>query len=270
LELNPRESSSPTDIGDTYLSLRRWSEAKRALTRALALDPHNINAGFHLAQTYINSTGDIPRARQAWDGIPDDKTGFSPYGIVISQMVSETVYLDVLERRFADALKVWDTVPTNTLDARLRRLEGRVGIQLLAGQSAAAKSEAEQARALLEARLAERAPEDRTSLSESAWVYVCLGRNDDALRIAREVAESMPIEKDAIVGAFFLTGLAQIEAHTGQSEQAIETLRQLLTMPAGEYISVARLKIDPVWDPIRNNPEFQKLLSEPEPQTVYK
>jgi hypothetical protein len=188
----------------------------------------------------------------------------------MSQMTSETVYLDVLERRFADALKVWDTVPTNTPDARLRQLDARIGIHMLAGQNGAAKSEAEQARPLLEARLAERAPEDRTSLSESAWVYVCLGRNADALRIAREATEGMPIEKDALVGTYFLTGLAQIEAHTGQAKEAMKRLRQLLTIPAGEYISVARLKIDPVWDPIRNNPEFEKLLSEPEPETVYK
>ena len=80
----------------------------------------------------------------------------------------------------------------------------------------------------------------------------------------------MPIEKDAILGVNFLVGLAQIEAHTGQSERAVKLLRQLLTMPAGDYISVARLKIDPVWDPIRNNPDFQKLLSEPESKTIYK
>jgi tetratricopeptide (TPR) repeat protein len=270
LELNPRDSLTHTDIGGTYLMLRRWSEAERALTRGLALDPHNINAGYHLAQTYVNSTGDISRARQAWEGIPDNKTVFSAYGIVISQTISETVYLDVLERRFADALKVWDTVPTNTPDARLRQLDARIGIQMLAGQNGAAKSEAEQARPLLEARLAERAPGDRTSLTESAWVYVCLGRNDEALRIAREAIEATPIEKDALVGTYFLTGLAQIEAHTGQSEEAVKLLRQLLIIPAGEYISVARLKIDPVWDPIRNDPGFQKLLSEPEPETIYK
>jgi adenylate cyclase len=269
LELNPRESFSSTDIGDTYLSLRRWSEAERALSRGLALDPHNINAAFHLAQTYINSTGDIRRARHAWEGIPEGKGQVSPYGIVISQMIRETAYLDVLERRFADALKAWDVLPTDTAEERLNKLKARVGIQVIAGQKEAAKSEAERARVLLEAQLAERAPEDHTSLTELAWVYACLGRNVDALRLAREAAESMPIEKDAILGVNFLVGLAQIEAHTGQSEEAVKHLRQLLTMPAGEYISVARLKIDPVWDPIRNNPGFQKLLSEPEPETVY-
>jgi hypothetical protein len=67
-----------------------------------------------------------------------------------------------------------------------------------------------------------------------------------------------------------LDRLAQIETNTGQSEEAIATLQQLLTMPAGECISIARLKVDPVWDPIRNNPEFPKLHSEPEPETIYK
>jgi TolB-like protein/tRNA A-37 threonylcarbamoyl transferase component Bud32/Flp pilus assembly protein TadD len=270
LELNPRESFSCTDIGDTYLSLRRWSEAERALSRGLALDPHNINAAFHLAQTYINSTGDISRARQAWEGIPEGQGQVSPYGIVISQMIRESVYLDVLERRFADALKAWDVLPTDTAEERLNKLKARVGIQVIAGQKEAAKPEAERARVLLEAQLAERASEDDTSLTELAWVYVCLGRNDDALRIARDATEALPIEKDALVGGYFLTGLAQIDAHIGRHEEAVKILRQLLTIPAGEYISVTRLKIDPVWDPIRNNPEFQKLLSEPEPETVYR
>jgi len=269
-ELNPRDSLSFTELGNTYSSLRRWSEAERALTRALALDPHNINAAYHLAVTYINSTGDIRRARWAWEGVPEGKGQVSPYGIVISQMIGEKVYLDVLERHFADALKAWDVAPTNTAEGRLRQLKARVAIQVLAGQTAAAKPDCEQARALLEAQLAQRRPEDRTSLTESAWVYVCLGRDADALRIAREAAEALPLEKDALFGVNFLVGLAQIEAHTGRPEEAVKILRQLLTIPASEYISIALLKIDPVWDPIRNDPGFQKLLSEPEPETVYK
>ena len=184
-------------------------------------------------------------------------------------MVDERVYLDVFEKHFVDALKAWDTLPTDIPEARLHQLMARVGIQVLAGQGAAAKSECEQLRALLEARLAER-PEDRISLTALAWTYVCLGRNTDALRAARQAADSLPIEKDALAGPFFLAGLAEIEARTGQANEAVKILRQLLTIPAGSFVSIARLKIDPVWDQIRNDPGFQKLLSEPEPETVYK
>ena len=270
LELDPRESSIPTEIGNSYLDLRRWSDAEQALSRALALDPHNINASYHLGVTYINGSGDIERARRRWKEGPEDPKGqVSQYGVLISQMIREDVYLDVLERHFADALKASDVARTDTADGRLRKLKARIGIQVLAGQNAAARPQCEQARVLLESQRAER-PEDRTSVTELAWVYVCLGRYADALRVAREAAEALPMEKDAIVGANFLLGLAQIEAHTGQSEEAIKILGQLLKVPAGEYVSVTRLKIDPVWDPIRNDAGFQKLLSEPEPETVYK
>jgi len=271
MELDPRDVWKADNIGGDYLALRRWRDAEHWLKHALALDPHHLGAAYRLNLTYLASMGDIQRARQAWEGIPVEKaiTTVGAYEIVIPEMIDERVYLDVLERNFPKALKEWDVAPANTAEARLVQLEARIGIQVLAGKSAAAKQECEEARALLEAELAKRQPGDRTSASELAWVYVCLGRNADALRVAREAAESMPIEKDAVLGMNFLVGLAQIEAHTGQSEEAVKLLGQLLRMPAGEYISVARLKIDPVWDPIRNDPGFQKLISEPEPETVY-
>jgi TolB-like protein/Flp pilus assembly protein TadD len=269
-ELDPRDPSIPADIGLTYVTLRRWSDAEHLLTRALALDPHNTQAVRFLARTYIGNTGDIRRARRAFEGAPaESKLPVASVWGSITVMVDERVYLDVLEKHFADALKAWDTPSSNTPEARLRQLEARVGIQVLAGQSAAANSECEQTRALLEARLAAR-PEDRNSLTALAWAYVCLGRNADALRVAQQAADSLPIQKDALGGPSFLAGLAQIEAHTSHFEDAVKILRRLLTIPAGDFVSVARLKIDPVWDPIRNDPGFQKLISEPEPVTIYK
>jgi tetratricopeptide (TPR) repeat protein len=269
-ELDPRDSGIPAEIGNIYNILRRWSDAEHKLTRALALDPHNALTAVYLAHTYINSTGDIHRARRAFEGVPaESKLNVVPGWGTIAVMVDERVYLNIFEKHFADALKAWDTPTSNTPEARLRQLEARVGIQVLAGQGGVANSECEQTRALLEARLAER-PEDRISMVALAWAYIWLGRNADALRVARQAADLLPIEKDALAGPYFLAGLAQIEAHTGRPEEAVKILRRLLTIPAGDVVSIARLKIDPVWDPIRNDPDFQKLISEPEPATVYK
>ncbi len=270
MELDPRAAWMSDAIGATYLLLRRWNEAEYWLKHALALDPHHVGAAYRLNLTYIGSTGDIQRARRAWEGVPNEKSAITvgAYEIIIPQMIDDRVYLHVLERRFPEALKEWDVAPDNTVDGRLTQLKARIGIQVLAGQSATAKRDCEEARVLLEAKRAERRSESATSFSELAWIYVCLGRNADALRIAREAAESMPIEKDAVLGPNFLVGLAQIEAHTGQSEDAVKHLRQLLAMPAGEYISVGRLKIDPVWDPIRNDPDFQKLCEEEQNRTT--
>ena len=134
---------------------------------------------------------------------------------------------------------------------------------MLAGQTEAAKSAGEEALPLLEARLRER-PDDIFAVTELSWVYLALGRNDDALRLSRQAVDTISIEKDAVTGPYFQNGLAQIEARAGAPVEAIKRLRRLLSIPAGWDVSIARLKIDPVWDPIRNRPDCQQLLSGPE------
>jgi hypothetical protein len=69
------------------------------------------------------------------------------------------------------------------------------------------------------------------------------------------------VEKDALLGAAILTGLAQIQARAGEPAAAVNTLQRLLAMPGGFCVSIAQLKIDPVWDPIRNDPGFEQLLA---------
>jgi hypothetical protein len=79
--------------------------------------------------------------------------------------------------------------------------------------------------------------------------------------MAHQAAEWLPIEKDAFGGPSFAVGLAQIQARTGEAPEAVKSLRHLLSIPAGIAVSPNRLKIDPVWDPIRSDPEFQQLLA---------
>jgi hypothetical protein len=79
--------------------------------------------------------------------------------------------------------------------------------------------------------------------------------------MAHQAAEWLPIEKDAFGGPSFAVGLAQIQARTGEAPEAVKTLRHLLSIPAGIAVSLNRLKIDPVWDPVRSVPEFQQLLA---------
>ena len=121
----------------------------------------------------------------------------------------------------------------------------------------------EEALPLLEARFQER-PDDPFAMTELSWVYLALGRNADALRLSRQAADTISLEKDALAGASFQIGLAQIEARAGAPEGAIKRLRRLLSPPAGWSASIGALKIDPVWDPIRDRPDFQQLLSGPE------
>jgi len=166
-ELDPRDVWIPDQIGGGYLGLRRWSDAERWLKHALALDPHHLGAAFRLNLTYIASTGDILRAKRAWEGIPNERgagQGVRPYEIVIPEMIDERVYLYVLERHFSEALQEWDIAPGNTAEGRLAQLKARIGIQILAGQSAAAKPECEEARACFTRSRASQAPARRPRL----------------------------------------------------------------------------------------------------------
>jgi TolB-like protein/Flp pilus assembly protein TadD len=265
-ELDPRDATIPLDIGATYMALRLWKDAERAELRALAIDPHNALAAVWLLLSRLNSRGDVNLARRALDAFPEAIKSL-PRGITrggnVASVIGIWAYLDAMERRFTDAFQEFEKEDVNGDLAHLQQLAGRAALRLLAGQTEAAKSVGDEALPLLEARLRER-PDDTFAMTELSWVYLALGRNADALRLSRQAADSLSIEKDALYGPFFESGLAQIEARTAAPEEAIKRLRRLLSIPAGGVASIALLKVDPVWDPIRNRPDFQQLLSGPE------
>jgi tetratricopeptide (TPR) repeat protein len=248
--------------------LRQWKDAERAESRALAIDPHHTLAALFLVLSRLNATGDVDSAGRALNSVPA--------GIEISCVgcgatagsdftfwFDLRVYLDVVQRRFADAFQDLERKVVDNDRGHLRQLTERVVLRVLAGQPEAAKSAAEEALPLLEARFREQ-PDDTLATTYLSWVYLAVGRNADALRLSRQMADLVPIEKDALIGPCFQSGLAQIEARAGAPEEAIKRLRRLLSIPAGWTVSIARLKIDPFWDPLRDRPDFQQLLSGPE------
>ncbi|HXS73980.1 MAG TPA: hypothetical protein VN725_08020 [Rhodanobacteraceae bacterium] len=134
-----------------------------------------------------------------------------------------------------------------------------MAIQVIAGRRSAIQSECAQLKPPLDAELGEN-PDVIGNLQQVAWVDVCLGRNAEAIAAARRASKVMSVAKDAYFGACTLAGLAEVEAHAGAKDEALESIGQLLAMPAGEVMSVTRLKLDPVWDPLRGDPRFQLLL----------
>ena len=271
-ELAPRDARIQFNMGVTYAALRLWKDAERAELRALAIDPHNTLAALFLLSSRLNATGDVASARRPLDSFPEviknvPGGAAGPRGATgggdVRAIVGMPVYLEVIERRFTDAFQAVETEVVNDDRARVQQLAGRAALRVLAGQTDAAKSKGEEALPLLEARLRAR-PDDTLAMTGLSWVYLALGRNTDALRLSRQAADTISIEKDALAGPIFQSGLAQIEARAGAPEEAIKRLRRLLSIPAGGAASIAGLKIDPIWDPIRNRPDFEQLLSGPE------
>jgi TolB-like protein/Tfp pilus assembly protein PilF len=260
LEQDPRNASIAANFANTYLPLRMWKEAERTARHALEIDPQAADGMRTLLGSIVSGSGNINEAQRVLASFPAENKILvnSNFGDVRA-ITGDRAYVFVLARDFQAALKVWEAAGNTAVDQR-RRLSARVAIRVLGGDLIGAQAEAEKARQLLEERLRER-PNDISSMTQLSWVYLALKRNGDATKLARQAASLLPPEKDVVVGNILLAGLAEIEARTGATADAIALLRRLLSVPAGGSVSIARLKIDPVWDPIRNDPGFQQLLT---------
>ena len=261
LLISPRDAYLLGQYGWTLCIVRRYREAERQLSRALAIEPGKTDNQDGLWRTRLIGLGDAPGARKANDPLPgwrlDTHENIAAGEIVA--LINPIVYPDVFERNFDAALHAWDSAPVDTDAEQLTRRAARVAIEIIAGRQSAIQSECAQLKPPLEAELAKH-PDAIRNLQQVAWVDVCLGRNADAIAAARRISEGMPLSRDAYFGAYTLAGLAEVEAHAGAKDQALQLIEQLLAMPAGEVMSVTRLKLDPVWDPLRGDPRFQALL----------
>ena len=259
-ERDPRNATLIANLGTSYLNLRMWQEAKRAGLRALALDPHHVVGMRAVFLSDLNGSVSLSDSKRTFAGFPPGSTLSNPSQVGnVASIIGDGTYLYVIERNFSAALQAWSNESSDSGLER-SRLAARAAIHVLASDEAGASDEVAKARRLVETRAREQ-PNDIHALTELSWIALAQKRNAEALALAQQAAESLPVEKDALGGPAALAGLAEIQARAGEPGEAVKTLRRLLSIPAGVCISLQRLKIDPVWDPIRNDPGFQQLLA---------
>ena len=255
IELDPLDVQLLTSIGNEfYLYLRRFDDALASIDRALQVAPEG--AGEHANKAVVlQMAGRINEARQELALVPDDVLD----DWVIAARVTQALY----GRGFSDAIniverKINSLAPNQPLDSFAKQFVVQAGqCHQWLGQHEAAQQMFERAvRQIKPTADTVVRPDANNTPSTLAQAYAGLGEKEKALQQGAQAVKDY--DGDAVNQPQNEVVLAQIQARFGDIDSAISALVHLLEVPAG--ITVADLKFNPLWDPLRKDPRFQKLI----------
>jgi serine/threonine-protein kinase len=263
--LDPRNVRLLTNHAFSYLILRRFPEALRTFDQVLNITPDDMDTLAYKA-AIAQAEGDLRRASAIL--APLHPNADDP------DALETQIYQAVLERRPAPVIPFIKEILAKA-DPALGYRNGELRLWLgwaqdVAGDHAGARESWRQARNELESFLKEQ-PENYRIIGDLALVNMALGDKAGALALSERAIAALPIERDAISGADPIEILARVAAQMGELDRAIAALKQLLSIPGegalGKYtpLTPALLRLDPMFDPLRNDPRFQKLCEDKQP-----
>jgi serine/threonine protein kinase/Tfp pilus assembly protein PilF len=298
-KLLPGSSEVPKALGLIARREGHWDESVAYFEQALTLDPRNVELVIHAASTYT-MLRQFPAALKLYDralditpndpdliaskaGIYQAQGNLQEAAKLLTEINAQTLSGNAfatkiiqltLERNLGEAVRLLqDRQAQFHFASEFDKSSNQVGLALaqrLAGDTAGAKASAEEARNTLE-QLYRDQPDNVALALSLSQAYAAMGEKDLALKTAAHPIMLLPRAKDSKVGPMLEENLALIQTMLGENSGAISTLTRLLQTPYGSVIygqapiTPTLLRLDPIWDPLRADPAFQKLCEEKQP-----
>ncbi len=254
LSLDPRNVELLTSLHLTRALQRDFAGALEMSNRALAVDPDNLRAAKQSALAELYGFGDPVAALRTLDAVPTNRRNDPALLFVRFEVL-------MMQRQFVNACELAKSLPddgTNWFEVA----RCRAGL----GSQAAVQIGTRRALKVLDAA-APANSQDWEYLSLHAKTLVGLGRFEEAVNVCRQIealvsAPNFSSPVDRLIARGYV---AETYAMMDRPAEAVSRLRELLEQPAGVAITIPRLKLDPVWDPIRSDPGFMQLIAQDAP-----